>query len=273
VTADLEEGEGPPGGAGGRSRRRLAAVVVLAVGLVGFAASVTGVIVQMLPRHFTAAQQDQIMAWEVAGRWRQLPAGRIFPASVGYQLPAATIEDAGPLGLRALRVAIAPQAGCAAGVTGATAVAALRRGGCQAVLRATYVDATRSYVMTVGVAVLPTHAAAVAADEGLARPQLAAARAIGGAGALASGVLVVRFRGAAAELYDYTRQISGSLAAGPYLIMYAAGYSDGRPRVPVAQDRYADAEMTSMALGVARSVAGTLGAQPARPHCPGAPGC
>jgi hypothetical protein len=31
--------------------------------------------------------------------------------------------------------------------------------------------------------------------------------------------------------------------------------------------------MSSMAHGVALSVAAALGAQPARPHCPGAPGC
>ena len=55
--------------------------------------------------------------------------------------------------------------------------------------------------------------------------------------------------------------------------MYAAGYSDNRPRVPVSQDTYSDAEMTSMARGVASSVANTLAASPAAPHCPGTPGC
>jgi hypothetical protein len=55
--------------------------------------------------------------------------------------------------------------------------------------------------------------------------------------------------------------------------MYAAGYADSRPRVPVAEDHYADEEMTSLAKGVADSVADTLGVQPPSPHCPGAPGC
>ena len=63
----------------------------------------------------------------------------------------------------------------------------------------------------------------------------------------AAGVLVVRFRGAAARLYDYNRQISASFTAGPYVVMYAVGYSDSRPRVPVSQDKYSDEEMTSMA--------------------------
>jgi hypothetical protein len=271
VTADLEAGEA--GEAGGRTRRRIAAAVVLALGVAGFFASMTGVIIQLLPRHFSAAQQRQIMAWEVAGRWRELSAGQIFPASVGYQLPASVVGDAEPLGVQALRVAIAPQSGCASAVTSAAAAQMLRRNGCEAVLRATYVDATRSYVMTVGVAVLSTRAAAAAANAGLARPQLAAARAAGGAGRLPAGVGVVRFGGTAAGLYDYSRQISGSLTAGPYLVMYAAGYSDGRPRVAVTQDSYSASEMTSMARDVARWIAARLGAPPARPHCPGAPGC
>jgi len=84
---------------------------------------------------------------------------------------------------------------------------------------------------------------------------------------------VVRFGGPGAAMYDYSRQISASFTAGPYLVMYAAGYSDSRPRVPVNRDLYSAAEMTSMAAGVARSVADTLVASPAPPHCPGGPGC
>jgi hypothetical protein len=41
----------------------------------------------------------------------------------------------------------------------------------------------------------------------------------------------------------------------------------------VIDDPYSDAEMTSMASGVAYSVARTLAATPAPPRCPGAPGC
>ena len=84
---------------------------------------------------------------------------------------------------------------------------------------------------------------------------------------------MVRFRGAAARLYDYNRQISASFTAGPYVVMYAAGYADSRPRVPVTHDAYSDAEMTSMAAGVAHSIANVLAANPAPPHCPGSPGC
>ena len=133
-------------------------------------------------------------------------------------------------------MAIAPQAGCGAGVTATAAAEVLRRDGCKAVLRATYVDATWSYVMTVGVAVLPSDAAATEAYQSLSQPRLAAADRPE-ADRLTAGVLVVRYHGTAAAMYDYSRQISASFADGPYLVMYAAGYADSRPRVPVTSDR------------------------------------
>ena len=261
------------GGGPGR-RRRVAAILALVLGLAGFAVSAIGVAIQMLPRHFTASQQRQIEAWEVMRRWQTMPAGQIFPASMPYQLPAQTLQDTAPLALDAFLVSIAPQeSDCAKAVTSAAAGAVLRRNGCEAVLRATYVDATRSYVMTVGVAVLPNAAAAASVNSGLTPPRLAAAREAGHGGRLPAGVGVVRFGGARAGLYDYNRQISKSFTAGPYVVMYAVGYADNRPRVPVSDDRYSEAEMTSMALGVANSVAHTLAASPAPPHCPGSPGC
>ncbi len=261
------------GGSPGRGRRA-AAILALILGLVGLAVSMTGVAIQLLPRQFSAGQQRQIEAWEVMRRWQTMPAGQIFPASVSYQLSAQVLQDAAPLDLGALRVSIAPQeSDCAKAVTSAAAGAVLRRNGCEAVLRATYVDATRSYVMTVGVAVLPTEAAAASAASGLSPARLAAVRDAVGISRLSAGVRVVRFRGAAARLYDYNRQVSASFTAGPYVVMYAAGYSDSRPRVPVIQDAYSDDEMSSMAQGVAHSVANTLAASPAPPHCPGTPGC
>ena len=275
MTADPQaSGNRPPRGARGR---RTAALIALVLGLAGFVISATGMAAQLLPRRFSAAQQQQIENWEIAGRWQQLTAGRIFPAAIGYQLPATVLQDATPLNLTALRVAIAPQSGCAKAVTTTAAATVLRRDGCMAVLRATYADATWSYVMTVGVAVLPSHAAAVKASQSLSQERLTtadkAAADKAGAGRLPAGVLVVRYRGAAAAMYDYSRQISASVAAGPYLVMYAAGYADSRPHVPVASDHYSYAEMTSLAQGVAQSVEETLAAAPASPHCPGTPGC
>jgi len=75
------------------------------------------------------------------------------------------------------------------------------------------------------------------------------------------------------ELGDRQRQLSWAVNDGPYLIMSAAGYADGRPRVPLSSDSYAAQEMTSVADGVAEAVALPLGALPATPSCPGIPGC
>jgi hypothetical protein len=250
--------------------RRVAAIVALVLGLLGFVVSAVGLAISVLPRHFTAGQQQQIMAWEVAGRWREIPAGQVFPYLVAYSLPDTVIQENTPLQLQAVRIAIAPQSGCTTAVADPAAATVLRHDGCEAMLRATYIDQTSSFVMTVGVAVLPTSGAASAASSGLAGTHLAAER---GSGALPAGVRTVHFTGVAGGLYDYSRQISATVPAGPYLVLYAAGYSDGRPHVQLAHDSYSEAEMASMAQGVANSVADRLGAQPAAPHCPGGPGC
>jgi hypothetical protein len=273
VTADPQaSGEQPRRGPLERRGRRAAALIVLALGVAGFVISATGMATQLLPRKFTAPQQQQIENWEVSSRWQQLSAGQIFPASVPYELSDILLQDATPLNLDALRIGIAPQSGCGAGVLTSAAAKVLRRDGCKAVLRATYVDATWSYVMTVGVAVLPSDVAAAKAYRSLSQPQLTAADDTA-ASRLAAGIQVVRYRGTAGAMYDYNRQISQSFARGPYLVMYAAGYADNRPRLPVASDRYSYEEMTSLAQGVANSVEETLAAQPATPHCPGTPGC
>jgi hypothetical protein len=262
VTADPGAGGEPP--RRGARGRRAAALAALALGLAGLAISAAGLITQVLPREFTRGQQQQIESWEIASRWQELSAGQIFPAKVGYQLSATVLEDTTPLGLDAMRISIAPQSGCGAGVTTAAAAAVLRRDGCEAVLRATYADSTGSYVMTVGVAVLPSAEAAAKARQSLSRARLTS---------VAAGILMIRYHGNDAARYDYSRQLSGSIADGPYLVMYAAGYADSRPRVPLTQDPYSDAEMTSLAEGVAQSVLDTLAAEPASPHCPGTPGC
>jgi hypothetical protein len=252
--------------------RRAAALIALALGVAGFVISAVGLATALLPRQFSAVQQQQIKNWEIASRWQQLTAGQIFPASVSYQLPDTMLQDATSLDLTAHRVAIAAQSGCGTGATTAAAAAVLRRDGCKAVLRATYVDATSSYVTTVGVAVLPSEAAAKKAYQSLSQPRLTAARSTG-AGRLAAGVMVVRYRGTAAAMYNYNRQISASFYDGPYLVMYAAGYADSRPHVPVTSDHYTDDEMSYLAQGVAESVADKLAPALASPHCPGAPGC
>jgi hypothetical protein len=269
VTADLTVLGGLPRRP--RRRRRAATLVVLVLAVAGLAVSAVGISVQVLPRQFTATQQRQIEAWEIASRWQELTAAQIFPATVTYSLSAAILQDTVPLSLDAVRVGVAPQSTCARGVTTAAA-AVLHRSGCKALLRATYVDATKSYILTIGVAVLPTASAALDASQGLSETRLASHES-GRATELAPGVMVVRFRGAASVLYDYSRQITANINAGPYVVMYAAGYADSRPQVQVSDDPYSDAEMTSLATSVAKTIAHRLDAPAAVPRCPGALEC
>jgi hypothetical protein len=237
-----------------------AAVTVLVLGVAGLGASLAGAATQLLPRQFTVSQQRQIADWEVGSRWRTSEAKAIFPAIVSYPPPRALV-DPSRLTLTARRLGIARQASCAAAAD-APVAAVLTRNGCTEMLRATYVDGTGSYVVTVGVGVMPGSAQAAAAEK-----ELPAARRD-------AGVHAVRFAGTPAAWFtNPRRQLSASVAAGPYIFFYTIGYADDRPWVPVTADSYADAEMTSLGLGVARVVDSALTVPAPAPHCPGTPGC
>jgi hypothetical protein len=244
------------------SRRWFAAIAALVLGAAGFAVALTGVAFQLLPRQFTAEQQRQITDWETGKLWRTLPAGAIFPASLQYAAPQALSDDS-KLQLTASRIGIASQASCAAATDPAAVGAVLARHGCEAMLRATYVDGTDSYVITVGVAAMPASAQVNAAEQELA--------GVGGTGA---GVRTVPVAGSlAAAFTDSRRQLSSSAPAGPYLVFYAIGYTDDRPRQPVNADTYADAEMTAAGAGVAQAIASQVDKPVPPPRCPGTPGC
>ena len=228
------------------------------LGLVGFG---TGALVQAMPRKFTAQQRQQITDWQFGKRWRDLTAAAIFPASVSYPAPAALNDDPS-LSLSAERLGVAKQASCAS-ATDPAAAAVLDRDGCAAILRATYVDGTDSYVVTVGAAVLPGTAKASSA-----------ARAIAGADGVRSALHAVPVTGTpAAAFTDKRRQLSGVVSAGTYVVLYTVGYADTRPKEPVTGDSYTDAEMTSAGAGVAHDVLSVLAAPVPPPSCPGAPGC
>lgn len=250
---------------------------MLILGVAGLGVSLAGVAMQVLPRQFTAHQQRQILNWEIGKRWREVPAGKIFPSYVRYPAPS----ELGALTLTAIRIGIAGQASCRAATD--TAVAAvLDRNGCRAMLRATYADRTDSYVVTVGVAAFSGSAAASAAQReitSLARTGAgtgvgARARAKGKTAVVAPGVQTVRFAGTpAASFYNAQRQISESRAAGTYIVFYTIGYADDRPLERVASDSYTHSEMTSFGGGVAQAVLSGLARPPRPPRCPGAPGC
>jgi SAM-dependent methyltransferase len=258
--------EPPPPGR--RHRHRTPASIVIAsialvLGLIGLVISLIGVVTQLMPRTFTAGQQRQITDWEYGRAWRTLPAGQIFPASITYQAPEQ-LEDSA-LTLTARRIGVARQSSCKA-ATDAAAAAVLADDGCSTMLRATYADGTDSYVVTVGVAVLPSTAQATEANDELtdATP----------AGGITPGVHALAFKNSPAAWFtNPRRQLTGSDRAGTYVALYAVGYADSRPREPVSSDHYADEEMKSVGTGVAQAALSGVGAPVKAPHCPGTPGC
>jgi hypothetical protein len=237
---------------------------VLSVALVGLLAAAVGLVVQILPRTFSSAQKQQIIAWEMGKRWRTWAAGEIFPGTVQYQVPGSALDGTAALPLIAHRIGIASQASCRTATDPAVA-RVLAAHGCQAVLRATYDDATQSLAVTVGVAVLPS--------PGAARASL---RALPDAprNGPAPGVRAVSFRRTTvARFGNRQRQLAFRKASGPYLVFATVGYADGRPRVHETANAYATAEMESLEHGIGGWVASHLGAPPPPPHCPGGPAC
>ena len=239
------------------------AATALVLGVIGLVVSSVGVATELMPRTFTAGQQRQITDWEYGRGWRALSAGQIFPASVSYQAPAV-LDDSSML-LTGRRIGVARQSSCEA-VTDPAAARVLDRNGCSAMLRATYTDGTDSYVVTVGVAVLPSTTQAEAADT-----ELSDAATVAG---IQPGVDALAFSGTPAAMFtDQRRQLSGFLRAGTYVALYTVGYADSRPREPVSGDSYADEEMTAVGSGVAQAALAEVGAPQPAPHCPGTPGC
>ncbi|MGH3305644.1 MAG: hypothetical protein ACRDOK_29060 [Streptosporangiaceae bacterium] len=253
---------GPTGRGGRAGLRGVVISLLLVVGLAGLAAAAVGITHRLLPRQFTPAQQRQIIGWEMQRRWRVLSAGKIFPAAVAYTVSAGALGGPGGLTLQAQRLGISPPESCSAAVS-AAAASVLERSGCTTVLRATYVDSSGSMVATVVVAVLPTGTAASKVV-----PDLTSA-----AGAAPGPVQTFAVPGtAAAGFGDGERQLSEVDAAGPYVILATAGFTDDR-REQVSADDYVRAEMTSLAHGLISSAQQVLGKQPAPPVCPGARGC
>jgi hypothetical protein len=246
-----------------RRWRRLAAALVLVLALCGLGAATRGLLTQVMPRRFTAAQQRRIQAWEIGRRWHTLPETAIFPAAVSYLLPAQAL-DSSALTLTARRLGIDSPAACARG-TDAAAAAILRAYGCTTILRATYADSSGTMLVTIGVAVLPSSAAAAAAGRRLYSPEPQDPR---------GAVSPAPVPGTLADSFaSGQRQLASVTHAGSYVILAAAGYSDGRPPEHIATDSYLFAEMSNLARGLSDTVSGVLGKVPPVPTCPGAPGC
>ncbi|MEU8651129.1 hypothetical protein [Streptomyces sp. NPDC048737] len=142
VTFAAPEGYGDAPRAGRRGLRgrtvAAAACVVLGLGLIGGA--VTG---SWLVGDPADAGERSVYA-TAGGLWHNVPVDRLFPPTVDGQ-------GAGPGGADRTwtRIAVAPDSGCA-GALDPLLGKALAPVGCTRLLRATYTDATRSFVTTVG---------------------------------------------------------------------------------------------------------------------------
>ncbi|MFF4359601.1 hypothetical protein [Streptomyces sp. NPDC001604] len=86
--------------------------------------------------------------------WRNEPAEKLFPATIGDP-PNYTYKASDKKIAQWSRMGISQDTSCAKGLSGKTKETA-KRLGCQAVLRATYVDLTGDMVATVAIIVLPT---------------------------------------------------------------------------------------------------------------------
>ncbi|MFJ4321355.1 hypothetical protein ACIP46_39750 [Streptomyces lavendulae] len=95
-----------------------------------------------------------------ASLWHSAPVDRLLP-------PVLDAPDTGPGGADRswTRIALAPDADCAAALTPEWR-AALTAAGCSRVLRATYTDATRSSLVTVGLVFTPADATTMAGLRG-----------------------------------------------------------------------------------------------------------
>lgn len=215
--------------------RATIAVLLIVLGLAGIAGGGVALYLE-LTRSATPAEVAAAGSAEVASRWTRLTAGQIFPATVGY-LTSDGVQTT------AYRTGIAPGSSCTAALDPAVA-AVVRRHGCRTVLRATYLDASGTLAVTVGVVVMQSPRAAQLADATVTTDQPDA------------GVRAATFAGTTAGQFgDAQRGWFQAMTRGPYVFLSAAGYADGRPGAKTDVTGPAD-----LGMGVLEHVAGTLSA-------------
>lgn len=164
-----------------------------------------------LTRGPTGAELEAAAHREVAERWRTWEAGRVFPATLPYSAEQGGRE-------RARRLGISPHTGCE-GAVDDEAAPVLAASGCRAVLRATYIDALRGVLVTIGVVALPDEDRAVRARS-----------AFPADGRPVPGLRPLAFAGTVADRFTPEVRQQGSVRqSGPYLVLTTAGQVDGRP--------------------------------------------
>jgi hypothetical protein len=212
-------------------------VVIIGLILIGLAGVLGGgsLLAKELTRGPTKAEQAAALASEIASRWQRLPAGKIFPATVSYTGGEGSPETA-------IRVGIAPPISCQSALQ-PSAFQQVRPYRCVAMLRATYVDAAGTQAVTVGVAVFPSGRAAQSAQDAL------------GASVTTAGLNAVPMTGTIAGAFGNAQRAAGDAqTAGPYVLLYTAGYTDGMPGAAAASND----QLTALGTGVVGALKPTL---------------
>ncbi|WP_241691594.1 hypothetical protein [Streptomyces sp. GZWMJZ-114] len=237
----------PPGTVPGRlavprrSRVSAAVCLVLGLGLVGGAVA-GGVLAEgaetAVPTRYEAA----------AGLWHSVPVDTLFP-------PVVQGEGAGPGGADRTwtRVAVAPDSGCAHAFDPLLRQA-LAPVGCLRLLRATYTDATRSHLTTVGLLFTRTDPAGMTALRSRFRTEHLDAR---------TDLLPLPYgpKGTPAEGFGALQRVSWSLAVRadlPVVVWAVSGFADGRSfttPVPAARATREGEESTVALSGLGHDAA------------------
>ncbi|GAA3166656.1 hypothetical protein GCM10010466_66810 [Planomonospora alba] len=136
----------PPGRA--RTGRRVAGVLLAVFGVLLLLAG-GGIALHGVKNSRQEIRNDAY--W--AGLWRNVPAEEIFPDLISMK-QAVHGDRRDAANAQWVRLGIAPQTSCAAGLTGRTAERA-EAAGCQGVVRATYADPSGDMIATVAVIGLP----------------------------------------------------------------------------------------------------------------------
>jgi hypothetical protein len=221
--------------------------VMLAVAATNVLLGTVGLLQETRSRPLTEAERAKYVQEDIARRWHAWPATTVFPQELEY-------VGLGRSQQFAHRVGIAPESSCRGGLDSPVA-AALEGYGCRTLLRATYVDQSSSYAITVGVAVLRDEQARVDASARLPVDDRV-------------GVRPVAFPRTATELFGAAqRQRTGWVGAGPYVVFSSAGYTDGRTRAAVAPEEILHSELWPTAQSIAGRIARFLGEPPDVPRC------
>ncbi len=201
-----------PGHSPGRERRGTGLTMLITLVVLGLVAVAGGgmMLAIELTRQPTKAELAAAVAKEIASRWQRLPAGKIFPAVLGYQNAQGDHATA-------VLAGIGPAVPCRAALA-PSSWRQIRGLGCTAMLRATYVDPSGTLAATVAIGAMTSAASAAVAQSDLTPMQPTA------------GLYALSFRGTlTGKFSNADRAMSGALFDGPYIFAYTVGYTDGMP--------------------------------------------